>query len=200
MKGLMAWAEGLVLSFGGPGLFFVAFLDSSFLSLPEINDFLIVWMVTQHKERLVYYVTLATLGSLAGCFTLYWLAWKGGETFLKKRFNSASVERRMEQVRRYGLLALLVPSILPPPAPFKIFVILAGVVRIRPLSFVMAIVIGRGFRYFAEGLLAVYYGDAALHYIDEHGSQVALISAIVVALGGLAYVLWRRRRPDQAAA
>jgi membrane protein YqaA with SNARE-associated domain len=193
MKGLLGWAKGLAVSFGGPGLFLVAFLDSSFLSLPEINDFLVVWMVTQHKERLVYYASLATLGSIAGCFTLYWLAWKGGEAFLKKRFASDRVERGMAQIRRYGLLALLVPSILPPPAPFKIFVLLAGVVRIRPLSFALAIGIGRGFRYFAEGLLAVWYGDAALHYIDEHGSQVALITAIVVAAASVAYVLWRRR-------
>ena len=71
MSGLLAWARTFVLSFGGPGLFFVAFLDSSFLSLPEINDILIVWMVTQHKERFVYYVTMATLGSIAGCLVLF---------------------------------------------------------------------------------------------------------------------------------
>ena len=161
MKGMIAWAQGLVMSLGGPGLFIVAFLDSSFLSLPEVNDFFVVWMVTQHKERLVYYASLATLGSVVGCLVLYWLARKGGEAFLKKRFNSDSVERGMAQIRRYGLLALLVPSILPPPAPFKIFVLLAGVVGIRPVSFVLAIAIGRGFRYLAEGLLAVWYGDAA---------------------------------------
>jgi membrane protein YqaA with SNARE-associated domain len=193
MKGLIAWAQGLAVSFGGPGLFVVAFLDSSFLSLPEINDFLVVWMVTQHKERLIYYVSLATLGSVVGCFTLYWLAWKGGEAFLKKRFKSESVERGMAQIRKYGLLALLVPSILPPPAPFKIFVLLAGVVKIRPLNFALAIGLGRGFRYLAEGLLAVWYGDAALRYIEEHGSQVALIAAAAVAVLGLGYVWWRRR-------
>jgi len=196
---MIAWAQGLVISFGGPGLFVVSFLDSSFLSLPEINDILVVWMVTQHKERLVYYVSMATLGSIVGCFTLYWLAWKGGEAFVRKRFKSASVERAMETVRRYGLLALLVPSILPPPAPFKVFVILAGVVRVRPLSFAVAIGVGRGLRYFVEGLLAVWYGDMALHYIDEHGSQVALWAAILVLLGGLAAVWWRRRRPATAA-
>jgi membrane protein YqaA with SNARE-associated domain len=195
MKGLIAWAQGLVITFGGPGLFVVAFLDSSFLSLPEINDILVVWMVTQHKERMVYYASMATLGSIVGCFILYWLAWKGGEAFLRKRIKSASAERGMNAVRRYGLLALLVPSILPPPAPFKVFVILAGVVRIRPLSFAVAIGLGRGFRYFGEGLLAIWYGDSAIQYVEQHGDRVALATALLILVGGLAVIWWRRRRP-----
>jgi membrane protein YqaA with SNARE-associated domain len=191
MKGIIGWAQGLVLSFGGPGLFVVAFLDSSFLSLPEINDILVVWMVTQHKEHLVYYATMATLGSIAGCFALYGLA--------RKRFEAGRIERGMAVVRRYGLLALLVPSILPPPAPFKIFVLLAGVVRVRPLHFALAIGVGRGLRYFGEGLLAVWYGDLAMQYIAEHGDHVALAVAAVVVIVGATVVLWRRRRPLQAA-
>ncbi len=194
MKGLVVWAQGLVAAFGGWGLLAVGFLDSSFLSLPEINDILVVWLVTRHKERFLYYALMSTLGSLAGCLVLYVLAWKGGEAFVRKRFRSTSVERGLGTVRRYGLLALLIPSILPPPAPFKVFVILAGVVKIRPLSFVLAIAIGRGLRYFVEGLLAVWYGDMALRYIDAHGQQVALVAAAVVLVAGLAVVLWRRRR------
>lgn len=199
MKGVIAWAQGVALSFGGPGLFFVAFLDSSFLSLPEVNDFLVVWMVTQHKERFVYYASLATLGSIAGCFVLYWMAWKGGEAVLKRWFKGETVERAAGQIRRYGLLALLVPSILPPPAPFKVFVLLAGVVRIRPLSFAIAIGLGRGFRYFAEALLAVWYGDMAIQYVETHGNQVAFWTAVVVLVGAVAFVWWRRRRAEQPA-
>jgi membrane protein YqaA with SNARE-associated domain len=195
MKGVIAWAQGIAVSFGGPGLFFVAFLDSSFLSLPEINDFLVVWMVTQHKDRLIYYAGLSTLGSVAGCFVLYGLAWKGGEAVLKKWFKDETIDRAAGQIRRYGLLALLVPAILPPPAPFKVFVLLAGVVRIRPLNFALAIGIGRGFRYFVEGLFAVWYGDRALLYIKEHGNEVALWTAMVVLAAGLAYVWWHRRQP-----
>ncbi len=195
MKGLLAWAKGLALTFGGPGLFFVGFLDSSFLSLPEANDFLVVWMVTQHRDRLLYYVAMATLGSMLGCLVIYGLAWKGGEAFVRKRFGSAAVEHGLDAVRRHGLLALLVPSMLPPPAPFKIFVILAGVVRIRPLSFALAIGIGRGLRYLAEGLLAVHYGPRALDYINEHGQLAALVAAVAVLAIGLAVAVWHRQRP-----
>ena len=83
---------------------------------------------------------------------------------------------------------------LPPPAPFKVFVIMAGVVRIRPASFVAAIGIGRGLRYLIEGLLAVWYGDMALRYIDEHGKMAALVAAVVALVAGVAVVWWQRRR------
>jgi membrane protein YqaA with SNARE-associated domain len=199
MKRIIVWAQGLAISFGGPGLFFVAFLDSSFLSLPEINDILVVWMVTHHKQGLVYYVTMATLGSIAGCFVLYWLAWQGGERFLQKWFKEDHIARASAQVRKHGVLALFVPAILPPPAPFKIFVLLAGVVEIPPLKFVAAIGLARGLRYFVEGLLAVWYGDMALQYIEAHSTEVALWAAAVVLILGLAYGWWHSRRSRQAA-
>ena len=194
MKDLSAWARGVVAAFGGPGLFVVAFLDSSFLSFPLINDILIVGMVTRHKERWAFYASMSTLGSLVGCFVLYWLAWKGGEAFLRRRFRAGAVDRGMRAVRRYGLLTLLVPSILPPPAPFKIFVLLAGVARVEPGSFALAIGLGRGLRYFGEALLAVWYGDRAVDYIRSHGSQVAVAVAALVLLGGIAWVWSRNRR------
>jgi membrane protein YqaA with SNARE-associated domain len=199
MKTVVAWAKGLALSFGGPGLFVVAFLDASFLSLPEINDILVVWMVTRNNKMFAYYAGMATLGSLAGCLVLYGLAWKGGEAFMQKRLKSASAERGLATVRRYGFHALLVPALLPPPAPFKIFVLGAGVARVRPLTFTVAVAVGRGLRYYAAGLLALWYGEAALQYIEQHGKEVALVAALMVLVGGIAVVWWQRRRPAEAA-
>ena len=132
MAGFVAWIKAFAISLGGPGLFVIAFLDSSFLSFPEVNDLLIIWLTTQHKERMIYYALMTTLGSVSGCLALYALARKGGEAFLLKRFNPQYVERAMTTFRRYGLLAILVPSILPPPTPFKIFVLAAGVAKVRP--------------------------------------------------------------------
>jgi membrane protein YqaA with SNARE-associated domain len=194
MAHIADWAETLALSLGGPGLFFVAFLDSSFLSLPEINDLLVIWMVIRHKERMVYDALMATLGSITGCFVLYYLGRKGGDVLLRKRFQGRRLDQAMALFGRYGVLAVIVPAILPPPAPFKIFVLLAGVAKVSPLQFAVAIGVGRGARYFGEGYLALRYGDRAIDFLRDNSQTVALTVAALVLGLGLAYVIWRHRR------
>ncbi len=101
---------------------------------------------------------------------------------------------RSQIIRRNGLLAILIPSLLPPPAPFKIFVLLAGVAGIPPGRFTAAIVIGRGVRYFGEGLLALWYGEQAIDFIRDNGEVVGigLVALLVVAAAG--YWVWRKTR------
>ena len=198
MTRLVEWVQGFALSLGGPGLFLIAFLDSSFLSFPEVNDLLIIWLTTQHPHRMPYYALMTTLGSIAGCLALYTLARKGGEAFLRKRFHERHIDRAMALFQKYGLLAVLVPSILPPPAPFKIFVLAAGVARVKLSHFIIAIAIGRGFRYFGEGLLAVWYGEAAGEFLKENARTVAITVAAVCLVGGVAYILWQKRRGRDA--
>ena len=180
------------VALGGPGLFTVAFLDSSFVSLPQINDILVVLMVREHRALMPYYAAMATLGSIAGCYVIYYLAEKGGEAFLRKRLKPGAIDKTLALYKRHGLLALMIPAILPPPAPFKLFVLAAGVAGVRPIQFVTAIAVARGVRYLALGLLAIYYGDAALDLMRTHGPAVALslVGLIVVAIG--AWWLWQR--------
>ena len=184
--------EPLAASYGGPGLLILAFLDSSFLSFPEVPDFLIVWLVTQHPARWLYYASMTSIGSVLGCYVLYAVSRKGGEAVLRRRFRASTLERNLELIRRYGLLAVVVPSILPPPAPFKIFVILAGLSGIGPGSFTAAVIIGRSFRYGIEALLAVWYGEAAMRFINENLARLSIWVAVTVAILGVSYVLWRR--------
>src|ERR1044071_3163374 len=96
--------QAFALALGGPGLFIVAFLDSSFLTLPEINDLLLVWMVTQHKPRIVLYAVSATLGSIVGCLLLYWLGRKGGDALVRRRFRGEHVDRALTSIQRYGVM------------------------------------------------------------------------------------------------
>jgi membrane protein YqaA with SNARE-associated domain len=186
------WLYGFAVGLGGPGLFTVAFLDSSFISLPQINDILVVLMVTQHKAWMLYYALMATLGSIAGCYVIYYLAEKGGEAFLKKRVRTDRVDRTLAMYKRHGLMALMIPAILPPPAPFKLFVLMAGVAEVRPLQFVLAIAIARGARYLALGVLAIYYGDAALELMRTQGRLVALVLAGLLVVSALGWWAWTR--------
>lgn len=200
MTRIVQTLEAFALAVGGPGLFFIAFLDSSFLSLPEINDILVVWMVTRHKERMAYYALMATLGSIAGCLVLYSIGRKGGEALIEKRFAGPRLLRAMALSRQYGVLAVAVPAIMPPPAPFKIFVLLAGVARVPLPQFIVAVGAGRAARYFTEGLLAVRYGDQAIEFIEQNGRVVSVVLALLVLIGGTCYFVWRSRRAAASSA
>ena len=113
-------------------------------------------MVIEHKERMPYYALMATAGSVAGCFAIYYLAEKGGEAFLRKRLRAGHVARALALYRRHGVLALMVPALLPPPAPFKLFVLAAGVAEVRP--FQSSGQRGRPRRaLLCAGILAIYY-------------------------------------------
>ena len=190
----LQWIYGAALALGGPGLFLVAFLDSSFVSRPQINDVLVVLHVTNDKDWMTYYAALATLGSVAVSYVLYYLAERGGEAFLRKRLKPGAVERTLALYKRHGLLALMIPALLPPPAPFKLFVLAAGFAEVRRWQFITAIVVARGIRYLALGVLAVNYGDAALELMRTQGRTVALYMVGAIVLVAVAWWLWQRRQ------
>jgi membrane protein YqaA with SNARE-associated domain len=195
MKAFVAWLQGVAATIGGPGLFIIAFLDSSFLSLPEINDLLVISAVMAHPYRLVYYALMATAGSLAGCLALYAVGRRGGEALLRSRFKGGRVASSMATFQRHGVLAILVPSLLPPPAPFKIFILLAGIGRVPVWKFSVALIIGRGLRFLAIGVLAARYGQQTVDFLHTHQRTAAYVVVGVVVLGVGGYALWQRRRP-----
>lgn len=197
MKTFVTWIETVAAAIGGPGLFIIAFLDSSFVSLPQINDLLLVSAVIQHPYWMPYYALMATLGSVAGCVVIYSLARKGGDALIRSRFHGRSLERATRLSQKYGVLALVIPALLPPPAPFKLFVLLAGVSGVRPVPFTLSIAAGRGIRYFGIGLLSVWYGEAAVSFLETHGRIIALslAGAVVAAVVVWALVRHFRRQP-----
>ena len=193
MARIAAWIKAFALSIGAPGLFVIAFLDSSFLSFPELQDLLVIGMVVRHKELMLLYASMATLGSVAGCLALYFVGLKGEEALLRRRFHERHIDRAMGLMRKYGGLALLVPALLPPPAPFKIFVLMAGVAAVPLRTFVTAIAVGRGVRYFGLGIMAVLWGDAALSFLQQNGQRVALGLGVAVLIAGVVYFGWKKR-------
>jgi membrane protein YqaA with SNARE-associated domain len=193
MRRLVAWVQAVALGLGAPGLFLAAIADSSFLSLPEVVDILLIWMVTQHEHRALLYAASATLGSVCGCLLLYAVGRKGDQ-FIARRFSAQRVERALGSFRRYGVMTVLIPSLLPPPMPFKIFALLAGAAGISAGRFTVAVAIGRGIRYFAEALLAVWYGDRAMTFLESNGQTVSLSIAVLLAAGLAGYLLWQKTR------
>jgi len=198
MSEFVARIRALALALGGPGLFLVAFLDSSFLPLPGITDVLLVITVTRNPSAMLFYVAMTVAGSVVGCLALHYLGRKGGEALVRRKFTGEKIERAMATLQRNGVIAVLVPCLLPPPSPFKIFILLAGVVGISATRLAIAIAIGRGVRYLALGFLAVNYGERAMTYMSENGTTVSLAAVGGLALGCGAYLLWRKARAGRS--
>jgi len=185
---------------GGWALLLIALFDSSFLSLPEVNDILIITLSIKNPEKMLYYCTMTTLGSILGCLALFTVGRKGGQVLLRKKFAQHKIETVARWYKKYGILAVMIPSILPPPMPFKIFVLFAGAFRIGVGRFIFAVTAGRGFRYFLEGFLAVEYGEAAKDYMHQNYPYIALGVVALIFISALFYFLYRRNRAASKAA
>jgi membrane protein YqaA with SNARE-associated domain len=176
---LPVWLQAIVATAGGLGLFLIAFLDSSVLTFPVINDLLLIDLSIRNPARMPYYAAMATIGSVTGCLLLYYLARKGGEAMFRKHAGP-----RAQQIHgwidRNGFVSILVTALLPPPNPFKVFVIAAGALEMPVRSFVIGLIVARGFRFFGEGYLAVRYGDQAGPFLLTHKLDVAVITLLVV--------------------
>ncbi|MEO7191079.1 MAG: VTT domain-containing protein [Vicinamibacterales bacterium] len=198
LQRLIAIVEPIAERLGGPGLTLIAFFDSSFLSLPEASDALVIILTVKTPSEWLYFAAMTTLGSVAGCFALYSVGRKGGEAFLRRKFRANHIEGGLRLFRRFGLLAIIVPSLLPPPMPFKLFVLLAGIADIKPRTFLIAVTLGRGFRYGATAWLAYMYGEQASVYIRNNLPAISMWLAGGVLVVGIAVLVWRRRQGNTA--
>ncbi len=190
---LRAFAETV----GGPGIFLVAAADSSFLSIPEGNDFLIVILsIGKTWSQMAYYVGMTIVGSVLGCIVLYSVGRKGGSPLLHKKFSEKNIERAERLFRKFGGLAVTLPSILPPPCQFKVFVLIAGVFRMSLPRFVISVIIGRTVRYFMWGILAVLYGNAVKEYMQNNLPTIGMVLFIflIVMISLVLFSYFRRAR------
>ena len=195
---LASFIQTLAGTLGGPGLALVAFADSSFLSLPEVADVLLVVQVVKDPAWWWYYGALVTGGSVIGCVILYELARRGGEAFLKKGFSQATIDKSFKWFKKFGLLAIILPSICPPPVPLKIFILLAGMSGMPRMTFLVAITSARALRYVGEAFLARRYGRDAMAIVQQNLGRVAIVIAGLLVIAVIVW-LWRRRRGTPAA-
>jgi len=193
-SGLSGWKQKVVAFAGGlgaPGLFLISFLDSSVLTFPVINDLLFIELLLQRPARMVLYASMASLGSLLGCVLLYFLAYKGGEPLFRSKAG-AKADAIHRWLVKNGFSGLLVAALLPPPTPFKFFVLAAGVFELPLASFVTAIGLARVLRYFTVGYLAVRYGSQALPFLAAHKFQVVVAAIVLIAVSyGLSRLVLR---------
>ena len=204
MHDIVVWIQTVLIPTLGPfGLFVVAFFDSSFLSVPEINDVLVVTSSAGHPATAWMYVLAATLGSLAGCSALWYVGRRGGEALLVRKFGRDRVDQTRAHFKKWDILALAIPAMLPPPMPFKIFVLSSGVFGLPYRRFAATLIVARGLRYIFWGIMGATYGDAALaalqefdRWFDDRWVVILSVAAAVVVVGiALYYVLRKPERP-----
>jgi membrane protein YqaA with SNARE-associated domain len=197
------WLQGVLVPTLGPwGLLVIALLDSSVLSLPEVPDILVVTAAAAEPERAWRPALMATLGSVAGCCLLWWLARLGGASLLEKGLGPARVRRAKRHFLRWHALALVVPALLPAPMPFKAFVIAAALVKYPLNRFAAILLVARGLRFGLWAVLGAVYGDeglALLRAFDawfvRHAPAMVIAASLALAIALAALAIRRLRRP-----
>ena len=202
LRAIAHWLEvyviGMPLYLAAPAMVLIGALDSSLLSLPEINDYLVVGRCIKNPTAAFYFPLFAAAGSVLGCLLLYTIMRRGGQALLRKRFSVRSIRRVEKAYARFGFLAIAIPAILPPPLPFKIFVATAGTLEYPRWKFLLTVMLARSFRYYVEGILAVFYGRRVLVFAKDNGLVIVSIVAAIIIIGIVIYILLnRRKRKDE---
>jgi membrane protein YqaA with SNARE-associated domain len=170
-----------LVSFGPLGLLAIAFLDSLFIPMPGGVDAVLLLLAASRPSWVLIYVAAATIGSTAGCVGLYRISQRAGHRALA-RFSESKQKRVKNLIDRYDVLSVLVASLLPPPFPFKLFVVSAGVFRLNLLRFTVAVAAGRTFRYLLEGYLAARYGEHAKELLARYYPAIGIGLALLIIL------------------
>lgn len=172
--------------YGGWGLFSLTFLDSSVLSFPAITDLLLIHLASRHPDRALIYAAQATLGSVLGAYLLYAITSRGGR-FVLRKLPPETMQRARHWLERNDFVSILVASLLPPPAPLKIFLITAGVLRVNAARYGAALLVGRALRYGAVAWLGARHGQQAEAYLKHNITWVSLVIVAVVVVLTLGY-------------
>jgi membrane protein YqaA with SNARE-associated domain len=179
MKRLLA----MILGWGAPGLFAIAFLDGAGLTIPGGVDALIIYLASQMPQSMWLLIVLATTGSILGNLILFSLARKGGELYIQRHTLSRGGRKFRGWFQHYGMLTVFIAALVPLPVmPMKIFVVCSGALGSRVRAFVLTFVSARILRYTALAYLGVSMGDHALDYIKQHVWQLVGFAVLLLII------------------
>jgi membrane protein YqaA with SNARE-associated domain len=186
------WIKHVLAPLGPWGMLAFAAVDGSFMGMPL--DAIFVGYVYNDRSRFLLYVLLASAGSALGSIVLYVIGYTGGEVLLRKRLSPARFEKIHESFDHHEFWALMFPAMLPPPAPFKIFVLAAAAFEMNFGHFLLAIFAGRFVRFLIEALLTLWFGPQIVTLTGNLFAHHLL--SILVGVGALvvAWFLWRRAK------
>jgi membrane protein YqaA with SNARE-associated domain len=189
-----SWILHVLAPLGIWGVFAIAFADSALLGMPV--DAIVAYYVYQDHRRLLFYVLMASLGSTVGSIPLYIIGYLGGEKVLRKRISEERFLEIHRSFERHEFWALMFPGMLPPPMPFKIFVLGAAVFEMRFRDFLAAIFAGRFVRFLVLSLLVLWFGPQIVGVLGAVFRQHIYWVLAAVGFGVLVWLLlwWRKRR------
>jgi membrane protein YqaA with SNARE-associated domain len=193
------WLLAVLKPLGAWGVGCIALVDAAAVPVPI--DLIIAGYVWEDRKHFYIYVIIAALGSAVGGLLPYLLGRLGGELFLMKRVNRAKYEEMRDRFEKQEFLAVMIPSILPPPTPWKIFVFGAGVFEMRTVNFLLAVFCGRVIRDSVTALLTIEYGPKiitlATDLLNRHSRIILVIFLVLVGLL-VAWIVHRRRTKHRA--
>lgn len=184
----------LLQPLGSWGVFAIAAIDASLLGMPL--DPMVAGYVYENQHKFLLYVIMASAGSAAGSIVLYIIGYKGGEVLLEKRMSKEKFESMRRSFDRHEFWALMFPAMLPPPFPFKLFVLAAAAFEMNFAHFELAIFAGRFVRFLILALLTIKFGPQVVSITATlvHQHLAALLAAIAAAIGIYMVVRWRGRK------
>ena len=188
-----AWILGLMKALGIWGVFVIAFADSALIGIPVV-DIIVGTYVYQDRARMLLYITMASLGSALGSIPLYILGYLGGEKVLRKRMSEERFLKIHASFEKHEFWALMFPGMMPPPMPFKAFVLAAAVFEMKFGDFLIAIFAGRFVRFLLLSILVIWFGPQVIERFGnllKHHWLLTLVSIAVIVLG---IVLVRKMR------
>jgi membrane protein YqaA with SNARE-associated domain len=187
VRGIVRTLAVFFYSLGGFGLLLLGVLDSSFLFMPLGNDLLVVALTAAHRQRMLYYVVMATVGSTIGVELTRWVSARGGEKALENSSKSRRVAYVERKVKERGGLALALAALMPPPFPFTPFIIVAGALKYPRRKMLTIIAAARALRFGVEGAMAMIYGRGIIQMAQAPWVQNFILVLVVVSLAGSAW-------------